>query len=103
MRTFAQKPKACQQTTSAKPTIPSRDHFGQSHEVNSIFHLQRTRGNHAVQRLLQNNTEEGNAVLTSAAAPHFGHDFSRIPVGASTPGAAPASLFVPFPNGSGLA
>ncbi len=52
MRTFAQKPKATQQTTSAKSTIPGRAHFGQSREVNSILHLQRTIGNQAVQRVL---------------------------------------------------
>jgi hypothetical protein len=57
MRTFAQKPKAAQQTTSAKSTIPGRAHFGQSHEVRSVLHLQRTIGNQAVQRLLQSNAE----------------------------------------------
>ena len=53
MRTFAQKPKATQQTTSTKSAIPRRTHFSQSHEVNSILHLQRTIGNQAVKRLLK--------------------------------------------------
>jgi hypothetical protein len=38
MRTFAQKPKATQQATPTKSTIPGRAHFGQSREVNSILH-----------------------------------------------------------------
>ena len=80
MRTFAQKPKATQQTTSAKSTIPGRAHFGQSHEVNSILHLQRTIGNQAVQRLLQTNAEELEVGLIAAASSRFGHDFSHIPI-----------------------
>ena len=52
MRTFAQKPRATQQTTSAKSTKPSRAHFAQRREVNSILHLQRTIGDQAVQRML---------------------------------------------------
>lgn len=52
MRTFAQKPNATQQTTSAKSTKPGRAHFGQHREVNSILHLQRTIGNQAVQPIL---------------------------------------------------
>jgi Domain of unknown function (DUF4157) len=38
MHTFAQKPKATQQATPAKSTIPGRAHLGQSREVNSILH-----------------------------------------------------------------
>jgi len=84
MRTFAQKQKATQQTPSAKPTIPGRAHLGQRHEVNSILHLQRTIGNQAVQRWLQNNPEEHDALLSGTNSPHFGHDFSRIPVRSPT-------------------
>ena len=53
MRTFGQQPKATQETTSTKSAIPRRTHFSQSHEVNSILHLQRTIGNQAVKRLLK--------------------------------------------------
>ena len=84
MRTFAQKQKATQQSSSAKPTIPGRAHLGQRHEVNSILHLQRTIGNQAVQRWLQNNPEEHDALLSGTNSPHFGHDFSRIPVRSPT-------------------
>lgn len=80
MRTFAQKPKASQQTASPKSTIPSRAHFGQSREVNSILHLQRTIGNQAVQRMLQTNAEELEEGLASTALPRFAYDFSQIPV-----------------------
>ena len=52
MRTFAQNPKAAQQATSAKSTIPGRADFGQSREASSILHLQGTIGNQAVQRWL---------------------------------------------------
>lgn len=39
MRTFVQKPKAIQQTTSAKSTTLDRSHFKPSREVNSILHF----------------------------------------------------------------
>ena len=94
MRTFAQKPKAPQQTIPAKPTIPGRAHFGHSHEVNSILHLQRTIGNQAVQRLLQANAEELNTGSATTASPRFAHDFSRIPVYASAPGGIQTKLTV---------
>ena len=52
MRTVAQKPDANHQTTSAESTRPGGPpHLGQGREVNSLLHLQRTIGNHAVQRL----------------------------------------------------
>jgi hypothetical protein len=73
MRTFTQKPKATQQTTSAKSTIPSRAHFGQSPEVRSILNLQRTIGNQAVQRTLQNNAEELEVGLARTDLSRFGH------------------------------
>lgn len=83
MRTFTQKPKASQQTTSAKSTLPARTHFGQSREVTSFLHLQRTIGNQAVQRLLQTGAGELGEASSSLASPRFGHDFSRIPVNGS--------------------
>lgn len=82
MRIFAQKPKATQQTTSSKSTMPSRSHFGQSREVNSILQLQRTLGNQAVQQLLEGNTRNVKGDSTTEIA-RLGHDFSRIPVHAS--------------------
>ncbi len=98
MRTFAEKPKATQQTTSAKATVPGPSHFGRSHEVSSILHLQRTIGNQAVQRLLQSNAEERNAVLTGTALPHFGHDFSRIPIHPPTGGEIKTKLAINKPG-----
>jgi Domain of unknown function (DUF4157) len=79
MRTFAQKPKANQQTTSAKSTIPGRAHFGQGRELNSILHLQRTIGNQAVQRLLETTTGDLKKDSTTTEIARLGHDFSRIP------------------------
>lgn len=84
MRTFAQKPKAGLQTSSTKPTIPGRVHFGHSHDLKSILHLQRTIGNQAVQRLLGATATNVNGDSVAEIA-RFGHDFSRIPVYATTP------------------
>lgn len=83
MRTFAQKPKAPQQTTPAKSTKPSRTFVGQSREVTSILYLQRTIGNHAVQRLLDANTMDVKTDSATTEIAHFGHDFSQIPVHAA--------------------
>ncbi len=80
MRAFAQKPKAALQTTSTKSAIPGRAHFGQSPEVRSILHLQRTIGNQAVQWMMQTHAEDLNAALTGRASLQFGHDFSEIPI-----------------------
>lgn len=85
MRAFADKSKASQQTTSAKSTIPSQAHFGQSSAVGSIHHLHRTIGNHAVRQMMQAHAEGPIAGLTHTSSPRFGHDFSRIPIHASVP------------------
>jgi peptidoglycan hydrolase-like protein with peptidoglycan-binding domain len=64
MHTFAQKQKSTQKAIS-----------GQSREVSSILHLQRTMENQAVQPLLQTNGTE-----REGSSPRFVHDFSQIPV-----------------------
>jgi hypothetical protein len=91
MRTFAEKPKASQQTTPAKSTIPGRAPFKHSHEVNSILHLQRTIGNQAVEQLIEANTKDGKGDSTTTETARFGHDFSRIPVYPNTEAKAIAS------------
>jgi len=78
MRTFVQKPKATQQTASDKSTKLCRTNFGQSREVNSILHLQRTIGNQAVQRLLPFENENLEAKSIRNISTKLGHDFSRI-------------------------
>lgn len=80
MRTFAQKPKSMQQTESAESTKRGRTLSGQSHEVNSILHLQRTIGNQAVKRLLQAETEDFKENPASGTSFRLTYDFSRIPV-----------------------
>lgn len=80
MRTFAQKPKATQQTTPAKATKPDSTYSGQSREAGSILYLQRTIGNHALQQLLQSDVEGLAAGSNSTGSTRFGHDFSRVPV-----------------------
>ena len=51
MRTFAEKPKTAQLARPVRSTTAGRVHLGQSREVSSILHLQRTVGNQAVQRM----------------------------------------------------
>lgn len=79
MHAFVQQPKGTKQTASTKSTIPTRYRLGQSPEVRSILHLQRTIGNQAVQRLLEtnagNNCEESNSA--GSACP--GRDVGRLP------------------------
>ena len=98
MRTFAQKPKATHQVTPANSTIPRQTHFGRSHGVNSILHLQRTIGNQAAQRMLKTDIEEPKAELTDTALPLFSHDFGRIPVYPPTAGVLQTKLAISTPG-----
>lgn len=98
MRTFAQQPKAAQQTTSAKTTMPDRARFGSSREVNSILHLPRTVANQAVRRMLETNTENGKGDLTTTKIARFGHDFSRIPIHSFESAARQSKLMVNTPG-----
>ena len=100
MRTFAHKPKETKQTTSAKSTIAGRGRSGQCHEVNSYFHLQRTIGNQAVQRMLQTHEEELNAGSSGASTPRFGHVFCRIPMHSRAAGALQTKPAVNNPRDS---
>ena len=83
MHTFAKKPKATQQTTSAKSPKPSQSFVGQSRDLHSILQLQRTIGNQAVLSLLQTAKENVDASSTNSASTGFAHDFSQIPVQAA--------------------
>lgn len=94
MRTFAQKSKANHHTTSAKSAILGRSNFGQSHQVSTVLHLQRTIGNQSVQRMLQTHAEESDVGLTAAASPRFGHDFSQIPIHPPAAGAIQTKLAI---------
>ena len=85
LHTFAQKPKAPQQATPAKSTVSGRTYFGQSREVNSILHLQRTIGNQAVLRLLEDKPDGLEADSDASASGRFGHDFSQVPINAKAP------------------
>ncbi len=93
MRTFAQKPKVTQQTASAKSTGPRRAHFGQSHGVSRILHLQRMIGNHAVMRLIEADTKDRKRDPTATSIPPVGHDFSKAPLFAQYKEASTVSLF----------
>lgn len=81
MGTFAEKPKAAQQTTSAKSTIGAI-------------------GNHAVQRMLQSDTEHPEVEMTGPVSPRLGHDFSRIPIHPPAAGAIQTKLAISEPGDS---
>ena len=72
------KQKPSQEAKSASSARPGRAFSGQSREVSSILHLQRTIGNQAAQRLLQANAEEFKAGPATTSSTRFAHDFSRI-------------------------
>jgi hypothetical protein len=72
MRNFTQKPKATQQTASVKPQ--------------------------AVQRMLQTHAEEPESGSTDTASPHFGHDFSRIPIHPPAAGVIQTKLAINQPG-----
>ena len=81
MRTFAQESKVPQEAASAKATTPGPLHSGQSRELSSLLHWQRTLGNRAVQRMLRPNELEPELEpgASSKAPGPFAHDFSRTP------------------------
>ena len=76
MRTLEETRQATPLATSAKSTTPSRVHFGQGGEVNSILHLQRKIGNQAVRRLVeakpQATPQATSAKSTTPSRTHFG-------------------------------
>ncbi len=90
MYTFAQKAKTTQQNTSSKSMMTSRSHFGQSRIVDSNLQLQRTIGNQSLQRLVQSDAEERNAVLNDISSHNAGHSFNF----ANTPVLAPKPISV---------
>ena len=79
MRTVAHKPKGTEKTKPVQSTNPGRALSGQRPDVRSIRHLQRTIGNHAIQRLPQSKTES----LKVDSARNASTEFDRIPVHAS--------------------
>jgi len=80
MPTFVPKQKTPKQATSAKPTNPVRAESGRFHDVNSVLHLQRSIGNHAVQRLLQAESADVKGGSRTISHSRFAHDFTSIPV-----------------------
>lgn len=100
MRTFAPKRQATQPTTSARPAISGRGHFGQSPEMRSILPLQRTLGNQAEQPMLRTEAEALEAELTGTGTRCFGRDFSRIPIHASAASLMQPKLVIDRPQDS---
>ena len=98
MHTFAERPKATHQNTSAKSIISGLAQFGQSRELNPILDLRLAIGNQAEQRLLQFQTEEIEARQTGTVRRGFAHDFSRTPVYAGKPSLIQTKLIVNQPG-----
>jgi Domain of unknown function (DUF4157) len=93
MRTLTQKQPA--------PSTSARSHTatpGLHHRADLIPHLQRTSGNQPVQPVLETHAEERRVRLTDTASPHFGHDFSQIPVHSPAPGAIQTELAINQPG-----
>ena len=80
MRTFAKKPEATHQSTSARSPKPSRSFVGQSREVHSILHLHRKISNEAVLRLLHAAAEHLDASSENSASTGLTHYSSHIPL-----------------------
>jgi hypothetical protein len=76
MRSFARKPNASQQTSSAKTTLPGRTHLGQSHEVNTI-------GSQVMQPPHNTYPDTLEYRLDTPTNERFAFDFSRIAVHSS--------------------
>jgi hypothetical protein len=85
MQTFTQTQRQIQKTAFShpagsrilRPRLDLREH--------SILQLQRTIGNHAVQRMLQTQSQERKTALIGTASRLDGHELSRIPT--HSPGA----------------
>lgn len=77
MRTLALKPKATLKTKPVKSTQPARALPRQSRDVHS---LQRTIGNYAIQRMLQDNAEELNSDSATTKSTRFTYDLSQVPI-----------------------
>jgi len=98
MRTFAQKPKASQQTTSATSTTPGRAQVGQSRKGNSLLPLQPTVEHQTGPGMLQTHAAERKGGWAGLASPRFAHDFSRIPIHPPAAGAIQTKLAVNKPG-----
>lgn len=72
MRTFGKKPKATQQTPSARSPKYSRSFVGRNHRVQFPLQLQRTIGNQAVLRFLHEDNNMDNQINTALKTPHNG-------------------------------
>src|SRR5271157_1107245 len=98
MLTFAQKQNQPQKPVSSSRARPNMATLGPDHSEHPIFHLQRTLGNQAVQRMLQTNAEALKAGLTRTALPRFGHDFSRIRIHPPAAGTIQTKLAINQPG-----
>jgi hypothetical protein len=83
MRTFARKPKTTRRAAYAESREPPRVHPAQGADLSSILRLQRTIGNHNVQRLYPNDTEALNSLSVPTANTRFIQGISRMPVSSS--------------------
>lgn len=85
MRTFALDPKVNQKTEVSDSRLPVRATFRQCREATSISQLVRPAANQMMRRLEETESRDFDGhPSTTTEAPHFGHDFSQIPIDAPT-------------------
>lgn len=85
MRKIAQRQTAYQKTKSSTITKPLQTFLGQSSEVRSILHLQRTVGSQAIQPMLHAGAEKHETGQSTSQPSRFAYDFSRTPVCCTSP------------------
>jgi len=85
MRTFAQRPKAIQQTLPSKSTKANSTLCRQHRDVRSILRPQRTIDNQPVQSLRRADPQSHEGESSTTTSSQFAHDFSPIPIHAAPP------------------
>lgn len=98
MRAFAQKQNQPQRPVSSSLARSRTATPAPHHRADLILHLQCTIGNQAVQRMLQTHSEELKVGLTGTTSPHFGQDFSRVPIHPPATGAVQTKLAINKPG-----
>ncbi|MQA92288.1 MAG: DUF2272 domain-containing protein [Gemmatimonas sp.] len=98
MHAFAQRSRAAQQNVPAEFAKSGRVHPGRSREVRAPLRLQRAVESQGVEGPQQRTIEERSRGWTGTASPHFGRNFSRIPILSPSPVRVQTKLTVNAPG-----
>ena len=98
MHTFAQKPNSSKQSNSANYSMAGQALSRQNGDTHPILHLQRTIGNPAIQRLIEEKTEGLQVSPAGNSQKTIAHDFSQIPMHAREQSDAQAKPKVGIPG-----